>query len=89
MYRTQRFDVQIVSKLSQAAAHPRRGTNFTRNGISCKEWTTCYTTREEKAKKKSVFVSKIYMQEMMQGRVKRRTQMKANYDSHSSALIVD
>ena len=43
-----------VSKLSQAAAHPRRGTNYTRNGISCKEWTTCYTTREEKAKEKNL-----------------------------------
>jgi len=42
-----------VSKLSQAAAHPRRGTNYTRNGISCKEWTTCYTTKEEKAKGKN------------------------------------
>jgi hypothetical protein len=55
-----------VSKLSQAAAHPRRGTNYTRNGISCKEWTTCYTTKEEKAKGKNVVISKIYMQEMMQ-----------------------
>jgi hypothetical protein len=55
-----------VSKLSQAAAHPRRGTNYTRNGISCKECGTCYTTRQEKAKGKSVFISKIYMQETMQ-----------------------
>jgi len=55
-----------VSKLSQAAAHPRRGTNYTRNGISCKEWTTCYTTKEEKAKEKTVLISNIYMQEMMQ-----------------------
>lgn len=42
-----------VSKLSQAAAHPRRGTNYTRNGISCKECRTCYTTKEEKAKGKN------------------------------------
>jgi hypothetical protein len=42
-----------VSKLSQAAAHPRRGTNYTRNGISCKECPTCYTTQQEKAKKKN------------------------------------
>jgi hypothetical protein len=42
-----------VSKLSQAAAHPRRGTNYTRNGISCKECRTCYTTKEEKAKEKN------------------------------------
>jgi hypothetical protein len=41
-----------VSKLSQAAAHPRRGTNYTRNGISCKECATCYTTKAEKAKGK-------------------------------------
>jgi hypothetical protein len=41
-----------VSKLSQAAAHPRRGTNYTRNGISCKECPTCYTTKAEKAKGK-------------------------------------
>jgi hypothetical protein len=41
-------------KLSQAAAHPRRGTNITRNGISCKECATCYTTREEKAKEKNL-----------------------------------
>jgi len=57
-----------VSKLSQAAAHPRRGTNYTRNGISCKEWMTCYTTKEEKAKKKNVLISNIYMQETMQAR---------------------
>ena len=44
----------IRLKLSQAAAHPRRGTNYTRNGISCKEWTTCYTTKEEKAKEKNL-----------------------------------
>jgi hypothetical protein len=44
-----------VSKLSQAAAHPRRGTNNTRNGISCKECPTCYTTKDENAKGKSVF----------------------------------
>src|ERR1044072_4607154 len=55
MYRTQGLDVRSVSKLSQAAAHPRRGTNNTRNGISCKECRTCYTTREENAKEKSVF----------------------------------
>jgi hypothetical protein len=42
-----------VSKLSQAAAHPRRGTNYTRNGISCKECPTCYTTKQEKAKGKN------------------------------------
>ena len=42
-----------VSKLSQAAAHPRRGTNYTRNGISCKECRTCYTTKPEKAKGKN------------------------------------
>jgi hypothetical protein len=44
---------RTVSKLSQAAAHPRRGTNNTRNGISCKECPTCYTTKEEKAKEKN------------------------------------
>jgi hypothetical protein len=43
-----------VSKLSQAAAHPRRGTNYTRNGISCKECRTCYTTKPEKAKGKNL-----------------------------------
>ncbi|HET6972846.1 MAG TPA: hypothetical protein VFH96_02415 [Pyrinomonadaceae bacterium] len=45
---------RTVSKLSQAAAHPRRGTNYTRNGISCKECRTCYTTKEEKAKEKNL-----------------------------------
>jgi hypothetical protein len=44
---------RTVSKLSQAAAHPRRGTNYTRNGISCKECPTCYTTKPEKAKGKN------------------------------------
>jgi len=43
---------RTVSKLSQAAAHPRRGTNYTRNGISCKECRTCYTTKQENAKGK-------------------------------------
>src|SRR5215203_910245 len=52
------LDVRSVSKLSQAVAHPRRGTNITRNGISCKEWSTCYTTREEIAKEKSVLIFK-------------------------------
>jgi hypothetical protein len=49
---------RTVSKLSQAAAHPRRGTNYTRNGISCKECPTCYTTKEEKAKEKNRPASK-------------------------------
>jgi hypothetical protein len=61
-----------VSKLSQAAAHPRRGTNYTRNGISCKEWTTCYTTKEEKAKEKNLAAFKIYMQEMMQAKARQQ-----------------
>ena len=53
MYRTQVLMFRTVSKLSQAAAHPRRGTNYTRNGISCKECRTCYTTKPEKAKEKN------------------------------------
>jgi hypothetical protein len=37
-------------KLSQAAAHPRRGTNYTRNGISCKE--CAYATQQEQKKQR-------------------------------------
>src|ERR1044072_6250244 len=50
MYRTQVLMFRTVSKLSQAAAHPRRGTNYTRNGISCKE--CAYATQQEQKKQR-------------------------------------
>jgi hypothetical protein len=66
MYRTQGFDVQISVKTLAGCGPSEERNEHTRNGISCKEWTTCYTTKEEKAKGKNVVISKIYMQEMMQ-----------------------
>jgi hypothetical protein len=41
---------RTVSKLSQAAAHPRRGTNNTRNGISCKGMTHMLHNKRRKSK---------------------------------------
>jgi hypothetical protein len=55
---------RTVSKLSQAAAHPRRGTNYTRNGISCKEWSTCYTTKPENAKEKNTALQRFTCKEL-------------------------
>ena len=56
-----------ISVNALAGCGPSEERNdYTRNGISCKEWMTCYTTREEKAKGKNVVISKIYMQEMLQ-----------------------
>ena len=66
MYRTQGLDVRSVSKLSQAAAHPRRGTNNTRNGISCKECRHATQVKTKMQRGKACLISKIYMQEMMQ-----------------------
>jgi hypothetical protein len=48
--------LQIVSKLSQAAAHTRRGTNVTRNGIfPARNDRHATTTRAEKAKGKLLY----------------------------------
>ena len=55
MYRTQGLDVQNVSKLSQAAAHPRRGTYITRNGISCKEWRHATQPEQKKQRRKLLY----------------------------------
>jgi hypothetical protein len=41
---------RTVSKLSQAAAHPRRGTNITRNGISCKGIANMLHNKRRKSK---------------------------------------
>jgi hypothetical protein len=57
-----------VSKLSQAAAHPRRGTNNTRNGISCKECRHATQLKTKMQRGKACLISKIYMQETMQER---------------------
>jgi hypothetical protein len=50
MYRTQGLDVQISVKALAGCGHPRRGTNYTRNGISCKE--CAYATQQEKKKQR-------------------------------------
>jgi hypothetical protein len=43
-----------ASKALAGCGHPRRGTINTRNGKSCKECATCYTTRLEKAKQVNI-----------------------------------
>jgi hypothetical protein len=61
-----------VSKLSQAAAHPRRGTNKTRNGIFPAMIERHATQPEQKKqRRKACLISKIYMQEMMQACIHR------------------
>jgi hypothetical protein len=66
MFRTQGLDVQISVKTLAGCGPSEERNEHTRNGISCKECTTCYTTRGEKAKGKNVVILKIYMQEVMQ-----------------------
>jgi hypothetical protein len=49
-----------VSKLSQAAAHPRRGTNYTRNGISCKECAYATQQEQKKQRRKAVYIKDLH-----------------------------
>jgi len=55
MYRTQGFRCQISVKALAGCGPSEERNEHTRNGISCKEWPTCYTTKDENAKGKSVF----------------------------------
>jgi hypothetical protein len=55
-----------VSKLSQAAAHPRRGTKATRNGFFPARNERHATQQEKKKQRRKLNDFKILLQEMMQ-----------------------
>jgi hypothetical protein len=55
-----------VSKLSQAAAHPRRGTIITQMEFPARNDGHATQQKKKKQRRKNVVISKIYMQEMLQ-----------------------
>jgi hypothetical protein len=60
MYRTQGLDIQISVLLSQAAAHPRRGTNNTRNGKPARNERHATQQARKKQRGKTIVIAGFY-----------------------------